>query len=117
MNSDKDRDRHIQTDRQTYPGTDRHTQAQTDIHRHSQTYTGADRHTQTQTQAKTDIEPIRRIPFHLRKTFNSTVDQMIEGVFEEYNGPNEWISYPVIVPKDDKSICILAVSKKVVPTP
>ena len=32
---------------------------------------------------------------------------MIEkGVFEEYNGPNEWVSNPVIVPKDDGSIRI-----------
>ena len=60
----------------------------------------------TKENAKPCIHPIRPIPFHLRKRFNSTVDQMIEGVFEEYNGPNEWISNPVIVPKDDKSIRI-----------
>ena len=60
----------------------------------------------TKDNVKPCIQPIRPIPFHLRKKFNSTVDQMIEGVFEEYNGQNEWISNPVIVPKDDKSIHI-----------
>ena len=29
-----------------------------------------------------------------------------EGIFEEYTGPNEWISNPVIIPKDDGSIRI-----------
>ena len=60
----------------------------------------------TKENAKPCIQPTRPIPFHLRKKFNFTVDQMIEGVFEEYNGSNEWISTPVIVPKDDKSIRI-----------
>ena len=61
----------------------------------------------TKDNVKPCIQPIRPIPFHLRKKFNSTVDQMIEeGVFEEYNGPNEWSSNPVIVPKNDKSIRI-----------
>ena len=40
----------------------------------------------TKENAKPCIQPIRPIPFHLRKKFNSTVDQMIEGIFEEYNG-------------------------------
>ena len=57
--------------------------------------------------AKPCIQPIRPIPFHLRKKFDSTVQDMIDqGVFEEYSGSAEWISNPVIIPKDDGSIRI-----------
>ena len=47
--------------------------------------------------AKPCIQPIRPIPFHLRKKFDAEVDKMIkEGVFEEHKGPTEWLSNPVI---------------------
>ena len=53
------------------------------------------------------IQPQRPIPFHLRKKFDNACDEMIkQGIFEECEGPNEWISNPVIVPKDDDSIRI-----------
>ena len=49
------------------------------------------------------IQPERSLPFHLRKKFDATVDKLIqEGVFEEHEGPAEYISNPVLVPNDDK---------------
>ena len=48
------------------------------------------------------IQPQRPIPFHLRKRFDDECDEMIrQGIFEECEGPNEYISNPVIVPNGD----------------
>ena len=48
------------------------------------------------------IQPQRPIPFHLRKQFDSYCDKLIEqGIFEESEGPSEWISNPVIVTKPE----------------
>ena len=57
--------------------------------------------------AKPCIQPIRPIPFLLCKKFDAEVDKMIKaGVFEEHKGPTEWLSNPVIVPKNDEAIRI-----------
>ena len=51
------------------------------------------------------IQPVRPIPYHLRDKFDEAISEMISyGIFEEYNGPNEWLSNPVIIPKDDNSV-------------
>ena len=53
------------------------------------------------------IQPIRPIPFHLRKKFDAEVDKMIqEEVFEEHKGPTEWLCNPVIISKNDEAIRI-----------
>ena len=66
--------------------------------------------------AKSCIQPVRQIPFHLRKKINAVIDKIIkEEVIEKYNGPTEWLSNPVIVPKDDiqcKSQLIIEMSIK-----
>ena len=55
-----------------------------------------------QSSASGHIQPERSLPFHLRKKFDETIDKLIaEGVFEEHEGPAEYISNPVLVPKDD----------------
>ena len=61
----------------------------------------------TKTDAKPCIQPIRPIPFHLRKKIDDTVNDIIkQGVCEESVGPTEWLSNPVIVPKGDGTIRI-----------
>ena len=58
-------------------------------------------------KSKPVIQPQRPIPFHLRKKFDNMCDEMIrQGIFEEVEGPNEWISNPVIVPKGEDNIRI-----------
>ena len=48
--------------------------------------------------AKPIVQPARSIPFHLRKKFDTSVNEMIsEDVFEEHHGPTQWLSNPVIV--------------------
>ena len=60
-------------------------------------------HEKEETKSRSgNIQPERSIPFHLREKFDASVDKLIkEGVFEEHEGPTEWISNPVIVPKDN----------------
>ena len=46
------------------------------------------------------IQPMRPIPYHLKKMFDHTVDEMVqEGILEVHSGPTEWLSNPVIVPR------------------
>lgn len=53
------------------------------------------------------IQPQRPIPFHLRSKFDNECNQLLQkGIFEEVDGPSEWISNPVIVPKPDGDIRI-----------
>ena len=48
------------------------------------------------------VQPRRPIAFHLRKKFDNACNEMIrQGIFEECDGPNEYVSNPVLVPKDD----------------
>ena len=43
--------------------------------------------------------------YHLRKKFDETIDDMIkQGICEEYTGPVEWLSNPVLITKDEDAL-------------
>lgn len=52
--------------------------------------------------AKPVVAPYRPIPFHLREKVDAEIQQMLkDDIIEPVDGPVEWISNPVIVPKSD----------------
>ena len=46
------------------------------------------------------VQPMRRIPFNLRKSVDKTLDDLLsQDIIEPVQGPTTWVSAPVFVPK------------------
>ena len=55
------------------------------------------------------IQPIRRVPYHLREKLGNKLDELESlDIIEKVNGPTEWLSPVVCVPKgnDDIRLCV-----------
>ena len=55
------------------------------------------------------IQPVRRVPYHLREKLGNKLDELESlDIIEKVNGPTEWLSPVVCVPKgnDDIRLCV-----------
>ena len=55
------------------------------------------------------IQPIRRIPYHLREKLDRKLNELVDlDIIEPVDGPSQWISPVVLIPKKngDIRICV-----------
>ena len=55
------------------------------------------------------IQPIRRIPYHLREKLDRKLNELVDlDIIEPVDGPSQWISPVVVIPKKngDVRICV-----------